>query len=688
MKSLWSDEDARAAVDRWGPASGEELALRVYTSRLLGRDPTLVLHGGGNTSVKATGREITGEEVPVIYVKGSGWDLASIEPAGFPACRMGPLERCLALPALDDESMVKALRSQMLDPQSPTPSVEALLHAFLPGRYVDHTHANAVLTVVDQPDGASRAQEVWGDDLVFVPYVMPGFGLARRVAELGDRVQSARVMVLDKHGIFTWGDTARESYERMIDAVDRAEQYVARKRSARLAAGSRLSPEDRRAGQRALSPIVRGALARAADGTSVISSWRDDHQILALLERKDGKALTEVGPMTPDHVIRTKPVPAWLGEVPADSTGARAAVEAELSRYAAWYGAYFDEHAGGRHEPLTRLDRLPRVLLAPGLGALTIGKALDEAVVAGDIYAHTASVIGDAADIGRYEPVSRADLFDVEYWSLEQAKLKVGKSVQGPLARKIAVVTGAARGIGRATAEHFLDLGAHVVFSDASAEALTEAVDGARKRHGRRVAEAVADVTRAEDCVHLMATVVDAFGGLDIVVSNAGNAPSGLLHTEAGDAALHESLELNLLGHQNVARVASQIFLSQGMGGCLLFNASKSAFNPGREFGPYAVPKAALIALMRQYAVDLGAQRIRANAVNADRIRTALFDGIVEARAKARGVSPDDYFRDNLLQRETTAADVARAFGFLATAEATTGSIVTVDGGNAAAFPR
>lgn len=688
MKSRWAKDEARRALDRWGPLWGEDLALRVYTSRLLGSDGALVLHGGGNTSVKSTGREITGEDVPVVYVKGSGWDLATIEPQAFPACRLAALLRCLSLATLEDDAMVKALRSQMLDPTSPTPSVEALLHAFLPAKFVDHTHADAVLTVVDQPDGASRARDVWGDDLVLVPYVMPGFALARAVADLGDEVRNAKVMVLDKHGIFTWGDTAEESYERMIEAVDRAEQHVVRARGARVVGLPRFTAEERRARQRALSPLLRGALCRAKDGGSFLLSWRDDAGILSLLDHPDARSLTAVGSMTPDHVIRTKPIPAWLGQLPEEPSRARAAIEAELDRYAGWYAAYFEERATTRASGLTRLDRVPRLLLAPGLGVVALGKTIDDASIAGEIYAHTARVIDDAAALGKYEPVSLNDLFDVEYWSLEQAKLKVGRAAPGPLSRKIAVVTGAARGIGRATAEHFLDLGAHVVFSDANERALAEAVEEARRRHGARVASAVTDVTSPADCDALMSTCVDAFGGLDVVVSNAGNAPSGLLHTEAGDSALRRSLEVNLLGHQNVARAACGVFLAQATGGCLLFNASKAAFNPGKDFGPYAVPKAAVIGLMRQYAVDLGGLGIRSNAVNADRIRTALFDGIVEARAKARGVSPEEYFRDNLLRRETTAIDVARAFGYLAVAEATTGSVVTVDGGNAAAFPR
>jgi rhamnose utilization protein RhaD (predicted bifunctional aldolase and dehydrogenase)/NAD(P)-dependent dehydrogenase (short-subunit alcohol dehydrogenase family) len=688
MKSGFSDADERLAVDRWGPRFGSDLARRVYTSRLLGQEPALVLHGGGNTSVKSSAREITGEETRVLYVKGSGWDLATIEPEGFPACRIQPLLRCLGLASMSDDDMVRALRSQMLDPASPTPSVEALLHAYLPGRFVDHTHANAVLAVVDQPDGARHAREVWGDGLLLLPYVMPGFVLARKVAELGEQVRHADTLVLDKHGIFTWGETAEESYTRMIDAVTKAEAYVERARGVVPGDRERCVSESARNRRTSLTPVIRGALERAPDGAKFVCDWRDEPEVLALCDRADATDLVRIGTMTPDHVIRTKPFPLWLGELPADRDRARSVIEASLASYGEWYARYFDENRPRHSEPLTRLDRLPRILLAKGLGALTVGKTIDDARIAGDIYAHTASVILDATALGRYEPVTLSDLFDVEYWSLEQAKLKQKKAPTGGLAGRVALVTGAARGIGRATAEHFLAEAAHVVLSDADGEALEHSHLELKRRYGRRVHSYRADVTKSDEVRALVGAAVDAFGGLDVVVSNAGNAPSGRLHTDEGEAALRRSLELNFLSHQTVAHAATEVLLAQATGGCLLFNASKSAFNPGRDFGPYAVPKAAVVALMRQYAVDLGSHGIRSNAVNADRIHTALFDGLVEARAKARGVSPEEYFRDNLLHRETTAADVARAFGFLATAEATTGTVITVDGGNAAAFPR
>jgi NAD(P)-dependent dehydrogenase (short-subunit alcohol dehydrogenase family) len=316
-----------------------------------------------------------------------------------------------------------------------------------------------------------------------------------------------------------------------------------------------------------------------------------------------------------------------------------------------------------------------------------VGSTAREADIALDIYEHTIDVMLNAADVGSYMPCSRADLFDVEYWSLEQAKLK--PQPKAPLARSIAFVTGAASGIGHATAERLLAAGAHVALVDADFDALVPAAEALAKGRKERVLMIVADVRVEDQMRAAFARTVSAWGGIDVVVSNAGNAPEGPLETAAGEAALRESLDLNCLSHARAARLAVETMLLQGRGGCLLFNASKSAFNPGPGFGPYAVAKTALVALMRQYAVDLGAQRVRSNAVNADRIRTQLFaGGVLESRAKARGLSVEDYFRANLLSREVGAADVADAFVYLATARATTGCIVTVDGGNAAAFPR
>ncbi|HSA56852.1 MAG TPA: SDR family oxidoreductase, partial [Gemmatimonadaceae bacterium] len=386
------------------------------------------------------------------------------------------------------------------------------------------------------------------------------------------------------------------------------------------------------------------------------------------------------------------PRPLWLDAeavfAGTDGEQARGAVDRALAAHAEWYDGYFARGSARQARALARLDPLPRVVLVPGLGALTMGRALADARIAGDILTRAVEVMQDAEAIGRFEPVSENDLFDVEYWSLEQAKLAKAASA-GPLAGRVALVTGAASGIGLATAVELLAQGAHVMLTDRDEPRVVTAADALRARYGARVSAASCDVTDDRSIATAFARTCREFGGLDVLVSNAGTAPSGLLHTESGSITLEHSIDLNLLGHQRVARAAAEVMIAQGTGGSLLFNASKSAVNPGREFGPYAVAKAGVLALMRQYAVDLGLYGIRANAVNADRIRTDLFGGgVLEARAKARGVDPNSYFRENLLGRETSAEDVADAFAWLARAEATTGCVITVDGGNAAAFLR
>jgi rhamnose utilization protein RhaD (predicted bifunctional aldolase and dehydrogenase)/NAD(P)-dependent dehydrogenase (short-subunit alcohol dehydrogenase family) len=688
-------ERYRIQYARWGT----DLADRVYTSRLLGHDPSLVLHGGGNTSVKSRSTEVDGQLVEVLWVKGSGWDLGSIEPKGFSQCRLAPLRSYCKLPSLSDEAMVAALRSQMLDPSGPTPSVEALLHAHLPGKFVDHTHADAVLAIVDQPDAARRVAEIWGARASFLPYVAPGFVLAQRILELAIDESSPPLLVLEKHGIFSWGQSARESYQRMIDAVQTAEEYVEanRARSARVSARSTLADaparpdSSRRAARLAIAPVLRGALARRRGGSRLMLDFRDGPEVLAFLQGEASPSVAARGCITPDHSIRTKPFPAWL-ELPTAEHPAPAELEqsvaAGLDRFAKQYEDYFDAHRARSALQVTRLDSFPRVVAVPGVGIAGLGKTIAQAAIAADLYEHAVGVMTRAEAIGSYQPVSLGDLFDVEYWSLEQAKLGA-KRAEAALVGQVAVITGAASGIGLETAAHFLSLGAHVVLVDRDEPALSSALTQLGHSHGRAVCAHVADLTRPEEAQGALDAAVLAFGGLDIVVSNAGNAPSGALHEGPGTELLAQSLQTNLMSHQLVAQAAATIFRRQAVGGCLLFNASKSAFNPGPMFGPYAVAKSALVALMKQYAIDLAPFGVRANAVNADRVRTGLFSpALLEARARARGTTTDDYFKANLLGRETVAADVARAFAYLATASATTGTVIPVDGGNPAAFPR
>ena len=695
MKSRWDEAAAGRAGAEWGPGVSEELALRTYSARLLGAEPALVLHGGGNTSVKAVATTSLGESVDVLHIKGSGWDLATIEPPGHPAVRMSAMGRLLERESMTDEQMVNELRLALLDASAPTPSVETLLHAALPAKFIDHTHADALLAVVDQDDARARCEAIFGASLLFIPYVMPGFGLARACKLAWDAAvkdgRSPTVMVLERHGIFTFGETAKESYERMIDAVSRCEDRAPLVSAAGGATGAPAAASDDVIVNCIAS--VRGALSRDEVERGPILALRTSEKILAFLER--GPAITQRGCATPDHVIRTKPWPLFL-RGPADD--ADAAVTAFAERYDAYFAAIdAKKRAAPGASPLkrTKLDPWPRIVLVPRVGILGIGKTKKDAEIAADVYEHTIDVILRAENVGSYSPLPLDDLFDVEYWSLEQAKLK--REAELPLAKRIAVVTGAASGIGRATALYFAELGAHVVLADRDETGFGDTAKETAKELARKpnLTTFKCDVTDEREVEAMFTHAVKTFGGVDIVVSNAGMAAEGKLDTSAGEATLRRSLDVNLLSHVHVARIAAAIMKHQGRGGALLFNASKSAFNQGPGFGPYAVAKSALISLMRQYAVDLAGAGIRANAVNADRIRTNIFMAaepgappLVELRAKARGITVDEYFRSNLLGREVLARDVAEAFAWLARARATTGCVVTVDGGNSAAFPR
>lgn len=683
MDSRWSDDTARAYIERYAdaPHSNEDVALRVYSSRLIGAEPSLVLHGGGNTSVKTELVDDTGARVEVLCVKGSGWGLDGIEPAGLPAVRLATLTALRSLDALSDEDMVNAQRTRLLDASAPNPSVETLLHAFLPATYIDHSHADAILALVDQPAGQREAicTEVFGDRLALVPYVMPGFALAKLAAEVAERHPQAEGLLLLQHGLFTWGASARESYERHVWAVDAAERFIAHKRSSRPAPAS-AAARTPTLELDSFGPELRGRLG--AGQRRYFLDVRRGPEISAFLARKDLGAVTQRGPVTPDHIIRTKATPVLLdlSELVAGDCGP--AIDAALDEYRANYRAYFTRQAEARPErSLTALDPDPRVVLVPAAELLIgVGTSAKAARVAADLYEHTLAVLDAAETVGTYTALPESDLFDMEYWSLEQAKL--GKRRPRPLDGRIVYITGAARGIGAATARCFAEAGATLYLVDLDDEPLAALADELGAAHAR------VDVSDEAALRASVRACARRFGGLDGVVSNAGVAPQSPI-ASCPTELLERSFAINFFAHQWLASAAFELFERQGGGGFLLFNASKAAFNPGAKFGPYALPKAALVALTKQYALEGGRLRIRANAVNADRIRTGLMSSEdVERRAAARGLEVDAYFRSNLLGREVSARDVGEAFVHLALAESTTGCVLTVDGGNIAASPR
>ena len=682
MLSRWVDADAEAAIERYVRAGhGRDLAIRVYTTRLLGQDPTLVLHGGGNTSVKTRVEDADGSSLDVLCVKGSGWDMATIEPAGLPALRLQPLRALARFDTLSDEEMVKLERRLLLDPSAPNPSVEAILHANLPYKHVDHTHANAIVSLTNQPNGEAIIRDLFPDALI-VPYVMPGFVLAKACDVAFRARPRCEGMILLKHGAFTFSEDPRESYEAMIAMIDKAERRIARGRphpfnSAKLPAAL--------ASAEAIAPILRGAIAYPgaveASPRRFVLEHRANPAILEFCAADNLASLVSRGNATPEHVIHIKRKGVALPAPSADDpTAFKAAVLAAVAAYAEDYRAYFERNNARVGGGKVMLDPMPRAFYVPGVGIFAAGPTLKQAKVAADVVEATIDVIASAEGIDHFQPLSEEDLFDIEYWSLEQIKLT--KVQEKPLTRQIAVITGAASGLGLAIAAAMRAEGAEVALLDIAEAPLREA---AKRLGGLAVPCDLTDSQAVDAAIQKVATT---FGGVDILVSNAGAAFQGAM-VDVDDSVLQKAFALNFWAHHYVSRAAVRVMEAQGTGGALIYNVSKQAVNPGPNFGPYGVSKAALMALMRQYAVEHGASGITSNAVNADRIRTGLMtDAMVEQRSKARGISAEDYMRGNLLRREVLAGDVAAAFVHLAKARTSTGAVITVDGGNVAAMLR
>lgn len=683
MKNLWDDQAAgKMVADYAGRGVADDLALRVYTTRLLGGEPRLVLHGGGNTSLKSTATDILGHEWDVLCVKGSGWDMGIIEPAGLPAVKLAPLREARRLGRLADEDMVALQRANLLDPAAPNPSIETLLHAFLPHKFVDHTHSTAILALVDQKDSEPICREVFGSRLGFVPYIKPGFDLAKAAADIYDADPSVEGLILDKHGIFTFAETARDAYGLMIEFVTLAEDHVAKGRKpfvpVKLPAALATPAE--------IGPYLRGAIAvPQGDGGfgRMVSDFRTSQKILDYVNAENAEDLAKRGVSTPDLSIRIKTGPMVLPAPEAsklDEYGK--AIRERVAAFSARYRAYFEENDARDDVKRTMLDTMPRLTLVRGLGLFGHGRSLKEARIAADIGEMLVEAVTGAEAVGSFHPLPLSDLFELEYWSLEQAKLAANKPK--PLSGQVALVTGGAGAIGAAVAKLFAAQGAHMVVVDLDADKAAAAAKAA----GNGAIGIAADVTDPQAVRAAFDRAVEIFGGVDIVISNAGAAWEGRIG-EVSDELLRRSFELNFFAHQSVAQNAVRIFAMQGTGGVLLFNTSKQAVNPGPNFGAYGLPKAATLFLSRQYALDYGAIGVRSNAVNADRIRSGLLtDEMIASRAKSRGLSEKAYMGGNLLGLEVRAEDVAQAFLHQALAERTTADVTTVDGGNIAAALR
>lgn len=662
MQNRWSDTPASKSMD--------EIDQLVHQSRLVGMEEDLVLWGGGNNSLKSRAVDFLGNTIDVMYIKSSGSDMKSIVPEQFPAVRLdaiAPLRK--RGEDMTDQEMVDYLAKCLIDPASARPSIETLLHAFLPARAVLHTHADAILALTNTRGREETVRAILGDSVIVVPYRRPGFRLSRDVADAFDRQPDAIGLVLMNHGLITWGDSAEEAYARHIELVHRCEKS---------------------GGQAILTVPLSREHSHSPSHTALhirgnrILEFDDSPEVLAFLAREDAERITQIGAATPDHLLYTKRLPLFLRE--GDD------VEAAMRGYAERYEAHYRAHPS----EFAMLDPSPRIVLMPGVGMWTAGKDARAARIVRDIYRHTMRIIAAAETNGGYESLNDEDAFHAEYWPLELYKLTLLPK-EKELAAKIVIVTGAASGIGRAVAERFAEEGAHVVVTDIDVALAGEVAESIVAKHGLRRAIAIRlDVSDEQDVERAFDETVRAYGGLDIVISNAGISSFGSLDT-LPVAEWDRSFGVNARGHFLVARAAMRILKEQGRGGSIVFNASKNVTAPGKDFGAYSVSKAAEAQLCRIVALEGGEHGIRANMLNPD----AIFGGsrfwsdeMRSMRAHAYGIDdaklPDFYRNRTLLKVEVTADDVAEAALFLAGPRSakTTGAMLPVDGGVKEAFPR
>ncbi len=658
MKNLWNEQAASQCED--------ELDLRVYSSRLLGQASELVLHGGGNTSVKISQKNILGKEETLLYVKGSGWDLASIEAAGFPAVKLDHLIALAELETLSDPDMVNELKTHMTNASSPTPSVEAILHAILPYKYVDHTHADAVVTITNTPDGMNRIKAIYGDDVVIVPYVMPGFDLARECAKEFSRQsnENTKGMVLMNHGIFSFADTARDSYERMIELVSRAELYLKDNKAWDIDVekiNKRTNKEKIH-----LQAEMRFKLSAVAEKPMILHS-ETSASVDSYIARKDLGNISQQGPATPDHVIRTKQLPMLNYEIDKD-----------IANYVSHYKKYFTQYSKQSNPKISMLDPAPRVILDQDIGLCTLGSTIKDALINRDIYQHTIDVIQRATMLEKFQALSGKDIFNVEYWDLEQAKLKKSNN-KLEFEGEVALVTGAASGIGKACVDSLLERGAAVIALDINNK-VENLYDSAS------YLGLICDVTVQQAIEQSLAQGVKMFGGVDMLILNAGIFPASATIDELDMTLWDKTLNINLTANLLLLKTVHPLLCLAPRYGRVVILGSKNVPAPGPGASAYSVSKAALNQLMRITALEWSKDKIRINAVHPNAVfDTGIWsDEIIQARADSYNLSVEEYKCRNLLATEITSHDVAELVAEMCGPlfSKTTAAQLPIDGGD------
>lgn len=688
VQNLW--EQSKAAL-----ASGT-LEQLVYRSNLIGADRRVCNWGGGNTSSKTTIKDFRGREVEVMYVKGSGSDLASMKAANFTALRLEDIRPLLERESMTDEEMVAYLGHCMVDAKHPRASIETLLHAFLPFPHVDHTHPDAIISLCCAHNGQELAAEIFGDRFVWVPYVRPGFTLSKMIAEGVRNHPKAELVLMEKHGLVTWGDTSEACYAKTIDIINEAESFIAARSEGKEPFGGRvveaLPAEIRRSLAAEIMPIIRGAVS---DSKRMILSFDDEADVLEFVCGRDAAQLSQVGAACPDHLVHTKMTPLFIEWTPdpEDKAGLRQKLIEGIQNYKSNYEAYFQRN---RHEGDVMFEAAPRVILIPGIGMVNTGKSWAMSKVSGALYHRAIAVMRGATALGQFVSLSENESYNVEYWPLELYKLTLAPA-EAEFSRQVAFITGGAGGIGSATARRLVAEGAHVVLADLNAEGARKVAEEINEQFGENRALAVPmDVTVEEAVQEAYRDSVLAYGGIDIVVNNAGLATS----SPFDETSLEEwNLNMNVLGtgYFLVAREAFKLMKQQDIGGCMVFVGSKNSVYAGKNAAAYSSAKALEAHLARCIAAEGGEYGIRVNTVLPDAILqgSAIWNsGWRNERAAAYGIEPDEleeyYRKRTTLQVNIYPHDIAEGIAFFASARSakTTGCLLTIDGGVPAAFTR
>ena len=691
-----------APASRWDETEAGRLEVLdglAYRSNLLGADRAIANQGGGNTSAKEVVVDHAGRETRVLWVKGSGTDLATITAAGFPGLRLDELLPLRERAEMDDASMVEYLLRSAIRPDQPRPSIETLLHAFVPAPHVDHTHPDAVIALTSTPRGRELAEHHFGDEIVWLDYQRPGFDMSRRIGMLLEEHGTARAVFLQKHGLVTWGETGEESYEATIEFVSRAARAIEEASGGRFGLGG---PRTAASGDGAESllvgslPALRGALLEDADG--VILEIDRTPEAVAFASARRTPEVSQVGAPCPDHLINTKHKPLVIDFDPRDEDAAALAgkLRRGVSDYGAWYREYYERNLDDETRAFPIDPVGPRVVLIPGVGIVASGPDAGRARFARDLY-HRAIAVEDAADaLGGFRSLSESEAFAIEYWPLERYKLAQAPP-RGELAGRVAVITGGASGIGRAAARVLAERGAHVVVADLNLQGAREVADGLVASHGRRRSLALpVDVTDEETVIGMIDRVVLEYGGIDVLVASAGLASSAPI-TETTLAEWEQSFAVLARGYFLASRETFRVLVEQGRGGSIVFVASKNALVAGANAAAYSSAKAASLHLARCLAEEGGPHGIRVNTVNPDAViqGSSIWSSDWKAeRASTYGVSEDElgrfYQGRTKLGVEVLPEDVAEAIAFFAGPRSakSTGNILNVDGGVTAAYPR